>query len=77
MAKKVQKWFAPETHTGWRKDMPQDKRRRLALKGHGNDKLATARGLQSLSNVTKDKETKQKAASDAQYFYRQYRKSKK
>lgn len=77
MAKKVEKWFEPGEEMGWRKTDPMGKRRRIALKSRRGDLLATARGLQSLANVTQDSETARKAAADAQYFYRQYRQSKK
>ena len=77
MAKKVEKWFKPGEPLGWEKDMPQTKRRRIALKSRKGDLLATARALQSISNVTKDSETARKAQSDAQYFYRQYRQKKR
>ena len=74
MAKKVQKWFAPsERKLGWSKDDSQTKRRKIALASRKGDLLATARALQSLANVTKDPETKQKSAIDAQYFYRLHR----
>ena len=75
---KVDKWFPTKdrTHTGWEKSMPMDKRRRLVLKAHGRDYLASARGLQALANVTKDSETKQKAKADAKYFYNEYAKRK-
>lgn len=77
MAKKVVRFFAAGEPLGWEKDMPQAKRRRIALKSRRGDTLATARALQSLANVTKDSETARKATSDAQYFYAQYRKKKK
>jgi hypothetical protein len=56
--------------------MPIDKRRRLVLKAHGGDKLASARGLLALANVTKDTETKRKADADAKYFFKEYAKKK-
>ena len=77
MAKKVEKWFKPGKEIGWSKDDSQTKRRRIALKSRKGDLLKTARALQSLANVTEDKETARKAAADAQYFYRQYRQSKR
>lgn len=74
---KVEKWFEAGESLGWRKDDAMGKRRRIALKNRKGDKLATARALQSLANVTQDSETARKASADAQYFYRQYRQSKK
>jgi hypothetical protein len=56
--------------------MPATKRRQLALKAHKGDKLATARALQALSNVTQDKVTKRLARVDALYFYELHRKTK-
>ena len=72
MAKKI-RWFQPGSPLGWRKSDSAEKRRRIALRNRGGDKLATARALQALSNVTKDSATKRIARSDALYFYRQYR----
>ena len=71
-----ERWYSPTTEMGWRKDQPAATRRSLALKAHGRDKLATARALQSLANVTTDKTTKKLARSDALYFFDLYRKSK-
>lgn len=80
MAKKVDKWFQPEDWgskpLGWSKDDPQTKRRRIALKNRGNDPLKAARALQSLANVTADKETARKAKADAAYFFRLNRQKK-
>ena len=69
----VNKWFPKDrTSTGWKKSMPMEKRRKLVLKAHGGNKLASARGLLALSNVTKDSETKRKAKSDANFFFKEY-----
>jgi hypothetical protein len=62
---------------GWHKNQPSEKRRKLALKAHKGDKLATARALQALANVTTDKTTKKLARADAVYFYNLYNKGKK
>lgn len=67
------RFFTVKVHSGWSKDMPMDKRRRLALKAHKSDTLATARGLNQLANVTTDKETSTKARADAKYFFNKYR----
>lgn len=74
---KQERWFAAGEPLGWRKTDSMAKRRRIALRNRGGDKLATARALQALANVTEDSETRRKAEADAQYFYRQYRQSKK
>lgn len=72
-------WFqyAVRRHTGWRKTQSATTRRRLALRAHKGDLLATARALQALANVTTDPETKHKAQADADYFFKRYRKSKR
>lgn len=72
--KKVIKWFKPGIPMGWKKDMLVGERRQTALMAHKGDKLATARALNALANVTADKETEREARKDAQYFFRQYRK---
>ena len=76
---KRKRWFDPETHTGWDKDFPMAKRRRLVLKAHGRDLLASARGLQALANVQKriNPEVSRKARADALYFFKKYEKSKR
>jgi hypothetical protein len=68
------KWYKPATrHTGWTKADPPGVRRRKALKAHDSDKLATARSLQALSNISQDEATKRKAREDAKYFYRMHK----
>lgn len=62
-------WFNPQTEMGWQKTQPAKKRRRLALRAHGGDGLATARALQALANVSQDRMTRTVAASDARYFF--------
>lgn len=69
-----ERWFAPSVSMGWEKTQPTGVRRRLALKAHKGDKLATARALQALANVTTDRTTKKLARSDALYFFDLYRK---
>ena len=71
-----ERWYRPTTETNWHKTDSAAIRRRNALKAHGGDKLATARGLQSLSNVTTDKTTKRLSRADARYFFDLYRKVK-
>ena len=68
----VDKFFHPKVHTGWSKKLKPETRRAKVLKAHKGDVLASARGLQSLSNVTKDKVTAQKAGVDARYFFKRY-----
>jgi len=72
-----EKWYKPQAMTGWYKNMPVVKRRRLVLTAHGSDTLAAARGMQALSNVTTDKVTKKQARLDALYFFDKYRKEQK
>ena len=64
------RWYHPKVHMGWEKDMKAEERRELALDAHGGDYLATARALQALANVTRDRETAARAKSDADYFFR-------
>ncbi len=64
-----EKFFHPQVKTNWSKDLPEEVRRRNALKAHGGDMLATARALQELSNVTTDAETKRLTKEDADYFF--------
>lgn len=73
---KRERWYNPTTEMGWRKDQKAGVRRRKALSAHGGDKLATARALQALANVTTDKTTKKLARSDALYFFTLHKKGK-
>ena len=70
---KSRQFYHPTVETGWSKDMSAGERRAKALRAHKGDELATARGLQSLSNVTTDKETKKLSRADALYFYRKHK----
>lgn len=63
------KFFAPGVKMNWSKDLPLETRRENALQAHEGNKLATARALQELSNVTTDEETKKLAKIDADYFF--------
>jgi len=76
LVKREDRWFNPKLHTGWKKDLPAKERRRLELKARKGDLLAAARAKQALANVTKDKETREAAQADANYFYRRYREGK-
>ena len=70
---KVDKFFHPKVHTGWHKGDSIITRRRRALKAHKKDYLVTAKSLQSLSNVSKDKTTSRLAGVDARYFFRKHK----
>lgn len=67
---KGKRWYEPKTEMGWEKKQPSAKRRRLALRAHGGDKLAAARALQALANVTTDKPTERLARADAKHFFK-------
>lgn len=67
------KWFSPsKENTGWHAKDPAKVRRAKARRSHKTD-LATARSLQALANVTRDKRTAEIAQKDATYFFRQHR----
>lgn len=74
---KRKRWFEPGEPLGWRKEMPVNKRRGIALRNRGGDYLATARALQALANVTTDQEAKVKARLDASYFFNKHKMSKR
>lgn len=65
-----EKWFDPQVETGWTKGMRMKERRRRVLKAHKGDELAAARSMQALANVTQDQQTRIKAKSDAEHFFR-------
>ena len=73
------KWFKPKEHTGWHKSQSASTRRRLLLRAADKRKALRKRYLEAgrkalaLANVTKDKATKKKAHSDAQYFFKKLR----
>ena len=73
---KSEQWYAPKTHTGWRKEQSATYRRKLVLGAHKGVVLAAARSMQALANVTTDKQTKREAQADAKYFYAKLKKSK-
>lgn len=73
-SEKDKKWYNPRVHTGWRKDDPATTRRRRAIIAHNRNRLAAARALQALSNVTTDPVTKKLAAQDAKYIFEMYHK---
>jgi len=83
-------WFRGAVHNkppynlgGWKKTESEGSRRYHALASRpkswslGRRYLSTARALQSLANVTRDRETRKKALSDARYFYDKYNGVKK
>lgn len=75
---KAERWYEPGVETGWKADMPMAKRRRLALRAHKGDELATARSLLALSNVQKriNPVVSRKARSDADYFFARHKRGK-
>ena len=75
--KKKKKWFKAGEPLGWDKNDTMNKRRKIALRNRDGDELKTARALQALANVTKDKETKVKAGADAKYFFKLHQGGKK
>lgn len=77
MPRRSRKWFKTTTQTGWRKTLSAQTRRQLLIKSHGGDLLAAARSALALSNVTTDKETKQKAHKDAMALFEKHRVSKR
>ena len=85
---KKQKWFRPKQESGWHKDLSEKTRRNIIYRNTADDfagkyerNLLAEQQLNALANVTKDKETKQKALKDAEFFKRRResmkRKSKK
>lgn len=80
--KPYDEWYAPKTHTRWKKSQSEDYRRRLVYdstdkrKSRRNRYIEAGRILQQLANVTTDEETKRKAKKDADYFFERARKLK-
>ena len=66
---------------GWSKDLPSSSRRRRAYGSRPsnlprrNRLVSAGRALQALANVTQDRETRQKAKSDAEYFFSESKQS--
>ena len=67
-----QRFYHPDVEMDWHKDKSAETRRSHALKAHSGDKLATARSLQALANVTTDKKTAELAKKDADYFFKKH-----
>lgn len=69
---------APYNLGGWRKELPAEKRRKLALRSRDgkltreHKYLSAWRALQALANVTTDPATKNAAEADAKYFSSRY-----
>ena len=74
---KSKRWYEHKVETGWEKGMPSMKRRRLVLRAHKGDYLASGRAMQALSNITTDKETRVRSRSDALYFFREHKRRSK
>jgi len=78
-----EKWFNPQSHSGWKETQGAEVRRRKVLSSVPKSKskhsryLSAARKIGALCNVTQDPGTKKKACADAQYFYRKARSAKK
>ena len=73
---KKARWATFETKTGWKKTMQTEERRRLVLRAHGYDYLASGRAMQQLSNISTDARTTLLAGRDARYFFREHKKRK-
>lgn len=71
------KWHHKGKSLGWSKDDGQIKRRRAALASRRGNYLKAARALQSLSNISQDRETVRKARADSAYFFMMHRKTGK
>lgn len=70
--KNKQKWFNPVVHdTGWDKDDRPEVRRAMMLKAHGGNLLESARAMQALANINQDRATREAAAKDASYFFKE------
>jgi len=73
---KAQRWFKPTRRLGWDKDMPQEKRLRVAIASRPGSwdmhrkNLSAFRALNALANVTTDRETETKARQDARVLRR-------
>ena len=74
--KKAVKDKPPYTLKGWNKNLPPSLRRSKALNSRPSNwplkkkRLSAARALQALANITQDFDTRVKAKSDADYFFK-------
>jgi hypothetical protein len=66
------KYATKNKDPGWDTTLPAETRRNLMLKAHRGNELAAAQALKTLANITRDKETRQLAATDAVYFFKIY-----
>ena len=66
-----EKFYHPKVKMNWHKDQSAETRRANALKAHTGNRLATARALQALANVTTDAKTAKLAKADADHFFKQ------
>jgi hypothetical protein len=64
-------WQIKPLNSGWHKDLKPAERRKKMLKAHGYDRLATARALNQLGNVSRDASTRRAARADAKYFFKE------
>jgi RecA-family ATPase len=64
-----QRFYYPKVKMNWHKGDAVTLRRQRALRAHKGDVLATGRALQSLANVTTDRQTATQARKDAKYFF--------
>ncbi len=71
--KEVKPLFEPLSGSHWSKRLPMEKRRNIVLRNHRGNYLKSAQAMDFLSKGTSDKETKQKARADSDYFYKRYR----
>jgi hypothetical protein len=60
------------TNHGWDKTLPAIVRRDMILQAYHGNELAAAQVLQTLANITRDKETRQLAATDAVYLLKMH-----
>ncbi len=80
--KSYDEWFNPRDKTGWKKDNCKEYRRRKVFestdgrKSNHNRYIEAGRKMQTLANVTEDKETHKKAKKDADYFFKMAKKNK-
>jgi hypothetical protein len=72
--KEVKPLFEPLSGSHWSKRLPMEKRRNIVLRNHRGNYLKSAQAMDFLSKGTADKETKQKARSDSDYFFKIARK---
>jgi hypothetical protein len=72
--KEVKPLFEPLSGSHWSKRLPMEKRRNIVLRNHRGNYLKSAQAMDFLAKGTIDKKTKILARSDADYFFKNYRK---